>query len=565
MLSAILFMASCKKDLSCERCKESNKPPITNAGADQTITLPKDSLLLDGSASSDPDGSITKWLWTKVAGPSSFTLVRADTVSTTVTGLEAGIYQFEFTVTDDGGLSAKDTVQVLVNDPAINQPPVACAGADQTITLPTNTVTLDGTCSADPDNNIMAYAWTKIAGPSASTITNANAVQTQVTGLLKGVYEFELTVTDAGGLFSKDIVQVIVTDSVSTLLLCVNRPVIHARLVPVGSLSIPRIQMASATAGNKIFFAGGIEVPYDIYSRVDVYDIATNQWSTAELSDNLTDKLSIATLGSKLFFAGGGDYTADWIGGASDKVDIYNATTNAWSRARLSEDRGGIATATLGNKVFFAGGVKYYVTDAIHRTATDKIDIYDNAANNWTTARLSQKRGDMSAASAGNKIYFTGGFYYTNSMSGDMEYSKTIDIYNGIIDTWSTSSVRLTTPPVTSIAYGDKIYIAGVGEVEIRDINTDVSTFACLIPRTGFKAVVKNDTIIFFTGNAYPNVAISGLYFDIYNTTTNTWSTGILDKKMFYATIISVNNTIYVAGASHDNGTPSQQVYKLEF
>ncbi len=84
-----------------------------------------------------------------------------------------------------------------------NQPPVACAGADQTITLPANTVNLDGSCSADPDNNISTYAWTKISG-SIATIANANVAKIQVTGLLQGAYAFELKVTDAGGLYSRE-------------------------------------------------------------------------------------------------------------------------------------------------------------------------------------------------------------------------------------------------------------------------------------------------------------------------------------------------------------------------
>src|SRR6478736_4080809 len=64
-----------------------------------------------------------------------------------------------------------------------NRPPVACAGADRTITLPTDTVTLDGSCSTDPDNNISSYQWTKVAGPASLTIANANAATTQVSNL----------------------------------------------------------------------------------------------------------------------------------------------------------------------------------------------------------------------------------------------------------------------------------------------------------------------------------------------------------------------------------------------
>ena len=89
-------------------------------------------------------------------------------------------------------------------------PPVADAGPDQTIILPANPATLDGSASIDPNNNISGYLWRKISGPSSFSIGNANAAQTQVTNLIAGVYEFELKVTDAGGLFDKDTMQLTV-------------------------------------------------------------------------------------------------------------------------------------------------------------------------------------------------------------------------------------------------------------------------------------------------------------------------------------------------------------------
>src|SRR5688572_24727853 len=97
--------------------------------------------------------------------------------------------------------------------PKTNRPPDANAGADQVITLPSNSVSLNGSASTDPDNNITSYQWTKISGPSSFTIANPNSVQTQVTNLVEGVYQFELKVTDAGGLFDKDAVQVTVWGS----------------------------------------------------------------------------------------------------------------------------------------------------------------------------------------------------------------------------------------------------------------------------------------------------------------------------------------------------------------
>src|SRR5664279_4025273 len=192
-----LFL-SCKKEYSCENCIGNNKPPIAHAGKDTTIILPVDSVTLDGSASTD-DKKIVSYQWTKISGPDTFKIVQPTAARTTVNKLVKGVFEFELKVTDAEGLFSKDTVQVAVNVTTLtNHPPVACAGSDRTITLPTDTVTLDGSCSTDPDNNIVSYAWTKISGPSSFNIVNVNAVQTQVSNLREGTYQFELKVTDAG-------------------------------------------------------------------------------------------------------------------------------------------------------------------------------------------------------------------------------------------------------------------------------------------------------------------------------------------------------------------------------
>jgi hypothetical protein len=180
---------------------------VANAGKDTIIYLPADSVLLNGENSGDPDGTITSFQWKKIAGPSSFSIPNTGVAKSIVINLVEGVYQFELKVTDNDGLSAKDTVQVTVNKP-VNQPPVADAGPDQDILLPTNIVNLDGSASSDPDNNIISYQWKKIAGPSSFAIVNTNTAQTQVTNLIEGNYLFELTVTDTKGLFDKDTVQV---------------------------------------------------------------------------------------------------------------------------------------------------------------------------------------------------------------------------------------------------------------------------------------------------------------------------------------------------------------------
>ena len=182
-----------------------NIPPVANAGADKTITLPTNSVSLSGTGT-DADGTVSSYLWTKISGPAA-TITSAASAATTVTALVKGTYLFELKVTDNAGAIGRDTMKVIVN-PAGNIPPVANAGADKTITLPTNSVSLSGT-GTDADGTVSSYLWTKISG-AAATITSATSAATTVTALVQGIYLFELKVTDNNGAISRDTMKITV-------------------------------------------------------------------------------------------------------------------------------------------------------------------------------------------------------------------------------------------------------------------------------------------------------------------------------------------------------------------
>jgi len=116
-------------------------------------------------------------------------------------------------VTDSMNLYDKDTMAVTVHpDPGFysNTAPMASVGdMILLLELPDNELILPG-AAEDLENNIMTYKWTKISGPDSFIFQNENLRNTRVTGLEKGTYVFELTVTDLGGLFDTARVQVIV-------------------------------------------------------------------------------------------------------------------------------------------------------------------------------------------------------------------------------------------------------------------------------------------------------------------------------------------------------------------
>lgn len=556
LLGMIAFI-SCQKEIYCSYC---NQPPVAHAGADQKTTLPKDSVLLDGRGSIDPDGKIIGWDWTKISGPASFTITDAKKVVTTVKNLREGIYQFELKVSDDKGLSARDTVRIVVDNPAVNQPPVANAGTDQTIKLPTDSVLLNGAQSIDPDNSITAYYWTKIAGPSSFSIVKANAIQTQVNGLVLGVYQFELKVIDAGGLFSKDTVQITVArgDSIASCDLT-GRPVLSATITEIGKLSEPRIPAVGA-AGNKVVYAGGWNGVYcQIYyykssSVVDIYDRNSRTWSTAQLS-NSRGEIAVTSLGNKIFFAGGVNWenhqSLQW-NGSYDNVDIYDASNNTWSVAHLSKSRQNICAVAIGNKVIFAGGTYFTKISGISNPVahvSDVVDIYDTSTDSWSAAKLSVARTEISAVVIGSNVYFAGGYEFGNQNNLDI-----VDVYNSTTNTWSTSTLPEEVVLKQSYQIGNHITWSKDNRVKIKNIATGAITSNCVLGFVFGAPVLKKDVIAFPTGSD-ANGALT--QFDLYNTNTAGWSVLRLNQVIagsVNASIMSVNNTVYLAGGYQNNG-----------
>jgi len=103
----------------------SNQGPVANAGSNQTITAPANSITLNGKNSFDPDGHLTGFHWTQVSGPAAAPITSDSIVDPFVSGLMTGQYVFELTVTDDSSATDKDQVTIIVRAPAAAPAPPA--------------------------------------------------------------------------------------------------------------------------------------------------------------------------------------------------------------------------------------------------------------------------------------------------------------------------------------------------------------------------------------------------------------------------------------------------------
>jgi len=184
-----------------------NQTPVADAGPDQSVDEGV-SVTLGGANSSDPDpDDAINYYWEQIGGQ-TISLLDSNAAITTFdapsVGPEGDALVFRLTVTDSGGLQSSDTC--IINVSSTNIQPTADAGPNQKANEG-ETVTLDGSGSADPDGDIVKYMWEQIAGPRVDLSDHAAArpaftapdVGTEGVSLT-----FQLTVEDDGGLKSTD-------------------------------------------------------------------------------------------------------------------------------------------------------------------------------------------------------------------------------------------------------------------------------------------------------------------------------------------------------------------------
>jgi|GEM_PF-370267 len=231
------------------------------------------------------------------------------------------------------------------------------------------------------------------------------------------------------------------------------------------------------------------------------------QWTYTNLSE-AKFFMGSATLGNKVWFAGGNNNMAY----LSD-VEVYDLVTGEWAPAgNLFVPRffvGG--SVSCGSKIFFAGGYDDAVT-------YNFVDIYDTELQEWSVELLSVDRFSLAAISHGDTVMFAGGI----QIQGSPVFKNTVDIYNYETGAWAA-------PAVLSQARG------------------------------GLAAAVVGNLAIFAGGWINTSGTTSNRV-DIYNFTTKSWSQATLSQARAYPCAVTVGSKVIIAGGITTLNNPTDRV-----
>lgn len=294
-------------------------------------------------------------------------------------------------------------------------------------------------------------------------------------------------------------------------------------LGPYGPLPAALGEVAGGIIGNRLYLVG------EGTSDTMFLDLSLMQWTDYGLDTRPfpADHHAAEVVGDRLYLFGG-------LNGAEGKVQIYDTVNNLWtSGAPMPFMAGSVATATIGGKVYVAGGI-------IGSSTTSQAAVYDPATDAWQPiAPMPEGRNHAAAATDGSRMYVFGG---RGPGSGDgnalANGFDTVQIYDSVTNTWRSSATDAGIAPLPQAR-------GGMGRAVLHD---------------GEFYVLGGETL------DGPGATDKRVYarVDVYNPSTNAWRRSAdLPTARHGIFPLERAGRIYVAGGGVEAGNSNSKILEI--
>lgn len=253
------------------------------------------------------------------------------------------------------------------------------------------------------------------------------------------------------------------------------------------------------TYNNLIYQCGGFNGSTD-QNNLDSYNPLTNKW-TALATATGRESAGFEAVGGNLYYFGG---TTANNTVSSTRMDIYNIQNNSWTTGAaipIANGNGTFASCVYNSSIYMIGG--FTQTGAISNITTYR---YDVASDTWTLLANMLNANGLSYAAAvtvNNFIYLIGGKDGSSGNAVNTTYQ-----YNIQSNSWKTLKTMITATFATNaVLLNNKIYTLGgettvaISTVAVYDVtNNSWSTDSLNLTNTtgntaGFSGVVTIEPI----------------------------------------------------------------------
>ena len=211
------------------------------------------------------------------------------------------------------------------------------------------------------------------------------------------------------------------------------------------SMPSPRADLTANIVNGKFYLIGGKVFsntsPYFSETNVnEVYDPATDTWSTVASIPNGVYGYGSAVIGDKIYVVGGSE-NPNLQGGNVfvDSVQIYDTQTGNWTIDSVmpSTEIYGVAVATQG---YMAPSQLFYIGGCFSTSFSDKVQVYNAYNSSWSMgAPMPTARAYLGVAILNDVIYAIGGF------NGSFVLN-TVEIYTPIGYGKAPPQIQITSP-----------------------------------------------------------------------------------------------------------------------
>jgi len=196
----------------------------------------------------------------------------------------------------------------------------------------------------------------------------------------------------------------------------------------------------------KIYVAGGYKYVYGVWTVFDtlqIYDIASETWSIGTSMPGPRVRGVAEVFNGKLYVAGG---NSSGTGVGLDTLVIYDPTTKSWSFGpKMPGVHDGAVAGAIDGKWYLVGG------------DSNRIDIYNPSTDSWSQSSLILNSLAYPAVAGviNGKLYATGSDY--------MHFQDVLNlfVYDPSKDIWTTSSHGTSLRFPTAGVINGKLYVAG--------------------------------------------------------------------------------------------------------
>lgn len=374
LLGLALLLTACNRGTA-----PANQAPTVSAGSDRTVS-PMTEVTLNGTAD-DPDGDTLTASWSDDGA----TFADAAALQTTVTFSEVGSYTLTLSVSD-GALSAADEVVVTVAETPAGTgswqvlPPTAAARQEVSYVQVGGKFYLAGGSTLHETYDPVTQTWS-VLEPLPEDLDHIQGVTVggkiyYIGGNLEGSLRNE---TDTVYIYDP------ATDSFSE-----GAPLSEGR--GAGGVAVYE---------GDIYYAGGLS-DFEAQASFYVYDPAADSWAELPEMPSARDHFHAAILNGKFYAIGGREAE---INATIPFSDVFDFATQTWTTldTSLPTERGGFASAVLGNEILIIGGEGGGNT-------YDTVEAYNLEANTWRDLEpMPTARHGIQAAVCNGGVYIAAG------------------------------------------------------------------------------------------------------------------------------------------------------------